>query len=457
MPSNSSCAPGPLGRRFFDLKMRAMDSNVRGSMERLRAAQALSTDALAALNWERRLALVRVCAAKIPFYQRAFREIGFVPGDLKSEADWNRLPVLEKQDIRTHAEALVDPAFRLADLPTATTGGTTGLPLKTFNDPRVHLASMSWRMLEWWGVHPASNSGYLYRAVPRGVSKTLRNVALLPTRRAYIPASDMTETRMAGFLAELQAIKPEYLVGYVGALDVFARHCEARGMELPSLKAIWTTASPLSESLRAYFESVFRTPTYTQYGSCEFYWIAAECSQRGGMHIGSDIRHVDILPDPEGFSEDGFGDLAVTDLTNHVFPLLRYRLGDRGRLLDRRCPCGLPFPMMDYVRGRISETLELRDGTRVPGEFWTTVFDDFTNDVSAFQVAQQSHGAIQIRYVANPNGDGDGAAQTVLERLRAQTRGQADIEMRRVAQIPHRDGKVQIVIREDKTPGMSTQ
>jgi phenylacetate-CoA ligase len=457
MPSNSSRASGPLGRRFFDLKMRVIDSKARGSMKGLMAAQALSADALAALNWERRLALVRVCAAKIPFYQRAFREIGFEPGDLKSEADWNRLPVLEKQDIRTHTQALVDSAYRLDDLPTATTGGTTGLPLKTYNDPRVHLASMSWRMLDWWGVHPASNSGYLYRAIPRGAGKALRDVALLPTRRAYIAASDMSETRMAAFLTELQAIEPEYLVGYVGALDVFARYCEAHGTELPSLKAIWTTASPLSDSLRAHFETVFRTPTYTQYGSCEFNWIAAECSHTGGMHIGSDIRHVDVLPDPEGFSEDRFGDLAVTDLRNHVFPLLRYRLGDRGRLLDHSCPCGLPFPMMDYVRGRISDTLELRDGTRVPGEFWTTVFDDFVDDVSAFQVAQQADGTIQIRYVPNPHGDGAGAAQTVLERLRAQTQGQADIEMKRVAEIPHRDGKVQIVTRADKTMGMTAR
>lgn len=428
--------------------MRILDPKARDSHARLMKAQELSTDELHSLNWVRRQALVQHCAVRIPFYQRAFRKVGFEPGDLRGDEDWAQLPILEKSDIREYPEELVDSAFQLKDLPTATTGGTTGLPLKTYNDPRVHLASMSWRMLEWWSLDPACSSGYLYRAVPRGFSRILRDVALFPTRRIYIAASQMSEERMATFLAALLRVEPEYLVGYVGALEVFARFCDQRSVKLPSLRAAWTTASPLSDNLRAYLESVLGSPVYTQYGSCEFYWIAAECTRKGGMHIGSDIRHVDVLPDPDSSVHDGFGDLAVTDLTNYAFPLLRYRLGDRGQLLDRQCPCGLPFPMMDYVRGRISETLELRDGTQVPGEFWTTVFDDFTDDVVAFQVIQRADLSIHINYVPNPRGDGGRAAATVLARLGKQTSGQADIHMHEVAEIPHRDGKVQIVVRE---------
>jgi phenylacetate-CoA ligase len=166
------------------------------------------------------------------------------------------------------------------------------------------------------------------------------------------------------------------------------------------------------------------------------------------MHVGSDVRHVEVLHSLDAFTPDGFGDVVVTDLTNRVFPLLRYALGDRGKLLDRFCPCGLPFPMMDYVRGRISDTLELQDGTRVPGEFWTTVFDDFTGDVAAFQVVQRVDGSIHIAYVPTLKGDGARAAMTVLNRLQKQTQGKVVIFMHEVTEIPHKNGKVQIVVRE---------
>ena len=439
-------------RVIFERKLLAFAPRASAAWRKLKMAQELDGEQLADINWQRRIQLIEHCAQTIPYYQRRFKEIGFEPGDLKGEADWNRLPVLEKQDIRQHAQDLVNPIYQLADLPTATTGGTTGLPLKTYNDPKIHLASMSWRMLSWWGLHPADNSGYLYRAVPTGLSKTLRDLALTPTRRSYIAASNMTEARMDQFLSEILRSKARYLVGYVGALEVFARHCEARNVDIPNLTALWTTASPLSGNQRNYFNSVFKTASYTQYGSCEFYWIAAECRHRGGMHIGNDIRHVDVLDDGEAGNRESFGDLLITDLQNMAFPLIRYRLGDRGRLLNRTCSCGLPFPMMDYVRGRISETLELRDGTLVPGEFWTTVFDDFTDEIAAFQIIQQPDLSIHISYVPNDSDGGDAAAETVLSRLQQQTQNKAHIKMHRVEAIPHREGKVQIVIRQSGTP-----
>lgn len=36
-------------------------------------------------------------------------------------------------------------------------------------------------------------------------------------------------------------------------------------------------------------------------------------------------------------------------------PLLRYRTGDKGRLLDRACACGSVLPRLDTVAGRFSE------------------------------------------------------------------------------------------------------
>ncbi len=432
---------------LFFAKMALYERRASTNFNKLDRANALSVDQLTQLNFERRRKLVAHCAEKIPFYQRKFLEYGFEPGDLKSDADWHNLPILEKDEIRAFAGEIVDPSFDLRKLPEATTGGTTGRPLKTYGDPRVHLASMSFRMLSWWGVKPSENAGYLYRSIPAGLSKVVKDVALLPTRRVYLSASRMSKTDMDDFAKKLQRIRPRYLVGYVGAIEIFANYCQDNCIKFPELKAIWTTASPLTANQRVRFDEIFGAPTYTQYGSCEFYWIAAECSERDMLHVGSDVRHVDIVDGHQAVPVGTLGDIVVTDLTNFSFPLLRYRLGDIGRLVKGGCKCGLPFPRMDYVHGRLSDALSLSDGTLIPGEYWTTIFDDFTNSIDSFQVKQYANLDIEISFVGS-NDRAVAAAAEVLTRLHNNFGSKVNLTMKKVRKIEHNNGKMQIVIRE---------
>lgn len=433
---------------FFYLKFRFLDRTMRPSLSRLQQAQVLSSVELAELNWWRRCDLVRLCAEKIPFYRDRFKAIGFEFGDLKTEEDFQRLPILEKEDIREHSNDLFNPDFDRESLTVATTGGTTGLPLKTYNDPHVHLSSMSWRMLGWWGVTPADNSAYLYRAVPTGMHKLKTDIALWPTQRAYIAAADMTLDRMECFYRKLLRIQPKYLVGYVGAIDEFSRFLESREYQIPSLKVVWTTSAPLPESKRSQYQRVFSCPVYTQYGSCEFYWIAAECKEQNGLHIGTDIRHVDVVDGTVPVGSGQFGDLLVTNLTNYAFPLLRYRVGDRGRLLKHNCSCGLPFPMMDYVKGRVSDSIRFRDGTTIPGEYWTTIFDDFTDSVKAFQVLQKSDYSLVISYEAIEGADATMAVNVVGSRIREKLRERIPLSFRQCDVSANDNGKLRFVVSE---------
>lgn len=423
---------------------------MRASVERLNRDANLPADQLAELNWNRRVKLVEFCAGNIPFYQKRFKEVGFDVRDLKSEADFARLPVLEKEDIRKHTDSIRDPALKGRKLPEKTTGGTTGSPLKVYYDPRIHVSSMSWRMLNWWGVGPYDNSAYLYRKIPQGLRKLVTDIILYPTRRAYISAANMSDAEMRSFYRKLSRIRPKYLVAYVGALDVFVGFLERNQLALPGLAAVWTSSAPLPELKRTYFERVLGAPVYTQYGSCEFYWIAAECSRQEGLHIGTDIRHVEVVAGDAVVPTGGFGDILVTDLMNYAFPLLRYRIGDQGRLKKEACACGLPFPLMDYVRGRVSDKIVLPDGTAIPGEYWTTIFDDFTDTIKAFQVRQAKDYSVKIKYEALEGVDPKPVIKLVASRLQEKVSGALELSFQNAKIKAGIDGKIQFVVSELK-------
>lgn len=435
-----------LSRDYFYKKYDLIDRNVRASRSMFSRAEEMSADELYDLNWKRRVDLVDFCSKQSPFYIRKFNEIGFRSGDLKSEADFQNLPILEKDEVRKYADEIVCQGFSLDKLKTSSTGGTTGVPLTTYNDPTVHLSSMSWRMLNWWGVDASENSAYLYRVIPSGLKKLLSDCVLFPTRRSYISAADMTAENMHVFYRKLKKTKPKYLVGYVGSIEEFANYMIRYECELPSLLAIWTTSAPLPECKRVLYEKAFKCPVYTQYGSGEFYSIAAECKNQSGLHIASDVRHVEVVDGDQPVQGDDFGDLLVTDLLNHAFPLLRYRIGDRGRLLPEKCKCGLPFPMMDYVKGRISDSIKFRDGTSIPGEYWTTIFDDFTDIVSAFQVRQASDYSIEIHYEVYDGVDFKKVISVVEDRIEAKLRGRSPIVFTNCEVTSNDAGKLRFVV-----------
>ena len=52
----------------------------------------------------------------------------------------------------------------------------------------------------------------------------------------------------------------------------------------------------------------------------------------------------------------------VTSLGACTMPFLRYNLGDECRLLSRPCSCGSNFPLLDQLRGRDSDLIQLPSG-----------------------------------------------------------------------------------------------
>ena len=43
----------------------------------------------------------------------------------------------------------------------------------------------------------------------------------------------------------------------------------------------------------------------------------------------------------------------ITTFNREAMPLIRYKTGDRGRLLKKRCACSMNLKCLDYISGRI--------------------------------------------------------------------------------------------------------
>ena len=107
---------------------------------------------------------------------------------------------------------------------------------------------------------------------------------------------------------------------------------------------IWTGGETLSPAMREFVQRAFGCPVANSYGASEFLSLACECAH-GALHLNSDwaiLEPVDAQGRAVPAGETGATTL-LTNLANHVQPLIRYDLGDRvtcsGRLRLRLAAC----------------------------------------------------------------------------------------------------------------------
>lgn len=322
--------------------------------------------------------LLEQAQAHVPYYRDLFRQIGFSPGAVRGLADLRAVPPLTRQDVQTRCEALRTDRPDVRLLPNAS-GGSSGSPVIVYQtrESGAYAAANTVAADTMAGYEPGRGLASLWGA-HKDVSKSrglVKHAVLWALNYELYDAFNMDEQRMARYHRRLCGFRPEVLLGYAGALHVFAGYLREAGLkpEYPH-KALISSAEILTPTMREDIESVFGRPVFNRYGGRETSIIAMECERHEGLHVLSHNVLVEVV-DPDSLEpvRDQPGEILVTTLRNTGMPLVRYRIGDFGVLSDAPCPCGRPGPILKEVLGRTFETIRMPSGRLVNGGYFTTV------------------------------------------------------------------------------------
>ncbi|MFT3859057.1 MAG: AMP-binding protein [Aquabacterium sp.] len=163
---------------------------------------------------------------------------------------------------------------------------------------------------------------------------------------------------VADMLAELQALAPTAIATYPSVALLLAEAQLAGRLDLRPLE-IWTGGETLTPAVRCRVRQAFHCPVLNTYGSSEFLSLAFEC-RHGHLHLNSDwaiLESVDEHGRPVPAGQPGVTSL-LTNLANHVQPIIRYDIGDSVTLHDTACACGSPLPVIE-VLGRDEDILHI--------------------------------------------------------------------------------------------------
>ncbi len=430
----------------FALKKKLILRRDAEMFDQLMHDQSLSPGELQSLQNTKAILHARFAMENVPFYRDLYSAVGLKIEDLDDPTVFDQLPIVEKSDVRKNFENLKSSESNRRNSVMSTTGGSTGEPLKLLRDLRTPTRTLEWRLFEWWGVKPSDNIASIVREGRSSRQVKMHDLQWWPSKRISLDAQRMDDTTIKEFLRQWEIVKPRLLVGYVGCVVEIARFLKINGIHPTPPVAVAATAAPMTEAQRFEIEDVFRAPVYDHYRSSEIPWIAGECQARQGLHVFADVRKIEIVNDMNVAVNDGqAGNIVATDLTNRVFPLIRYRLGDRSSWVLDKCDCGVTLPKISKIDGRISDAFHLPNGQIIAGEAITNNFRVSPYAVKQFQIHQHADYSIVIRCILGDAGDAMVEVDRVVTNIRNIVGESVPVKLEIVDNIAHESGKIRYI------------
>lgn len=328
-------------------------------------------------------------------------------------------PIISKEEVKTddtlfRVECIKDNVIRTS------TSGTCGQPLTIFWDKKDYLKSnyYLWKMRQKQGITPLDkccqfhtyidyeDSGYYIPLSPKIFLD--KNAKVLSFSKL-----DLDNATLKLYYDKMMEFEPRWLFTQPSILVLFCDYLLENNLTPPSTVVyIELTGEFLYEEIRIKISQTFNKAVIrNHYGAQEFNCIGYECEFRK-LHILTDNVLVEVLEDDS---------ICVTGLRNYAMPLIRYKLGDKGRVFDYICPCGNTNPIIEILSSRSNDRCKLMDGQYIEANIFYYIVQSinswFDNCVLQFKVTRKDKENMLVIMVLKDLNQKDEIANKFIEEI----------------------------------------
>lgn len=182
-------------------------------------------------------------------------------------------------------------------------------------------------------------------------------------------------------------------------------------------RRILTMAEPLLPETRKAAEDTWHAPVANMWGTSEGGVTAIGCFKGPGMHLTDDLLIIEPVdehgnPVPAGVRSHK---IYLTNLFNHLMPLIRYEITDEITLNDEPCACGSQHRRIDDIQGRNDDTFHYQPSVSVHPHLFRSILAKHST-ISEYQIKQSPTGA-QITICTTGPVDTDEIASEIARAL----------------------------------------
>ncbi|MDR2712474.1 MAG: phenylacetate--CoA ligase [Clostridiales bacterium] len=297
------------------------------------------------------------------------RLAGIETGDIKTMADFAKLPFTDKEDLRQAYPLGLQAVGEEKIVRIHSSSGTTGLPViipytqKDVNDWAV----MFKRCYETAGCTKSDRiqitPGYGLWTAGIGFQAGCELLGAMS-----VPMGPGNTDKQIKMMIDL---KSTVLCATSSYALLLAEEIEKRGVrDKIHLKKGIIGSERWGEKMRKRIAGELGVELYDIYGLTEIYGpgIGINCEQQSAMHMWDDYMYWEIIDPKTGeLLPDGeVGELVITTLQKEGAPLIRYRTRDLTRTVPGKCECGRDYPRIGAIIGRSDDMVKVRGAIIYP-------------------------------------------------------------------------------------------
>jgi phenylacetate-CoA ligase len=306
-----------------------------------------------------------------PFYAKKFDGIDL--SDVCTQADFERLPFSEKDDLRAvyplGLQAVPDEEIVRIHSSSGTTGTPVVIPY-TAQDV-ADWATQFARCYEIAGVTNLDRvqitPGYGLWTAGIGFQAGAEKLGAMAIPMG--PGNTEKQLKM------MQDLKSTVLCATSSYALLLAEEINKRGLrdKLHLRKGV-IGSERWGEKMRTRIADELGIEIFDIYGLTEIYGpgIGISCSEHAGMHIFEDFVYIEVVDPATGavLPDGEEGELVITTLRKQGAPLIRYRTHDLTRILPGscKCACGEHHPRIATLTGRTDDMFKVKGCNIFPAQ-----------------------------------------------------------------------------------------
>ena len=331
------------------------------------------TDKVTAMQEQKLQELLRYVSLHSPFYKELFAKHSIAVSDIKTLADFAKIPTTEKDDLqKRNNDFLCVPIEKVVEY--TSTSGTLGGPVTvalTEND----LNRLAYNEYNSFLCADGSKEDIyqlmltLDRQFMAGIAyyMGIRKIGAGIIRLGPGVPSLQWET--------IQRLKPTAIVAvpsFILKLISFAKENNIDINKTSVKKAIC-----IGENIRntdfslnmlgKKITEAWNIKLYSTYASTEMQTAFTECGEGKGGHYQPELVIVELLDENDKqVGPNTPGEVTITTLGVEGMPLLRYKTGDICMYDDQPCPCGRTTLRLSPLMGRKKQMIKFKGTTLYP-------------------------------------------------------------------------------------------
>jgi len=394
---------------------RLMKPKIYQSYIQQKKIRKLPIEEIKKIQWDRLINLLNYVDKNSIFYHEEFKNINFDINDFKSYTDFRKIPIIDKNTLKKNYDKIISRGSLKQDYVVSYTSGSTGEPFSFLLDKKRETSKTFAAFMlnkENVGINPFKKQNeIMIKAEPVNEIKKIENnkknsLPNLLRSRFFsetfgIRSLDIKKENMDWIYTNMKKRKIIGIYGYSSNVFSLATLFNENNLKI-NLNYVILIAEGILKQQKEFISNTFSCPVYSDYGASECMRMGFECkNQNYGYHMDIYNYYLEFLDDqgnPAKIGENA--DIVVTNLNNYIFPLIRYKIGDRCIISNIKCTCDINYPLISKIIGRKSEVIKTPENNEISLSNFAVLFEYLYEQIIQYQIiVDYKNNTIKIKLI----------------------------------------------------------